>query len=468
MLETQSEAVAAITFGISSLRYEPERGVAIAPNYSVLKESIDRIPKDYALVFLPPNHFADASGSLAGRKNVLLLDGGNAAWRTKAELMLQNVNAVVVQPPATLVLTRGDTIKPKPVRWLWDGWLALGKLHILAGAAGTGKTTIALALASILTTGDRWPDNTTSKRGGVLIWSSEDDPDDTLVPRMTAMGANMSFVHFISGVDDPEGRRAFDPAHDTAILLQAIRNIKPALLIIDPIVSAVAGDSHKNTETRRALQPLVDLAAELGIALLGITHFSKGSTGRDPLERVTGSLAFGAIARVVMAAGKLPEEKGGGRILCRAKSNIGNDTGGFRYDLEQAPVTAGLWASRIKWGEAIDETARELLAETEGGEGGSDLEAAKEFLLAELANGSVGAKSIKISSEHAGHAWRTIRRAKDALGVIAEKVGLKEGWRWSLPPKMSKLPEDAQQNEVDTFGTVGHLRRDNDDCEVEL
>src|SRR5206468_6547517 len=97
---------------------------------------------------------------------------------------------------------------------------------------------------------------------------------------------------------------------------------------------AVSGDSHKNGETRRALQPLVDLASEACACLLGITHFSKGTSGRDPLERITGSVAFGALPRVVLVAAREADTLEGAlprRILARAKANNGPDDGGFYY-----------------------------------------------------------------------------------------------------------------------------------------
>jgi hypothetical protein len=98
-------------------------------------------------------------------------------------------------------------------------------------------------------------------------------------------------------------RRPFDPSRDSPALIEAARRLPPTrLLILDSIVSAIAGDSHKNAEVRRGLQPLVDFAAETGCAVLGITHFTKGTIGREPTERVTGSQAFGALARLVMAA----------------------------------------------------------------------------------------------------------------------------------------------------------------------
>lgn len=77
------------------------------------------------------------------------------------------------------------------------------------------------------------------------------------------------------------------------------------LLIVDPVVSAVTGDSHKNTEVRRALPPLVDLAAACDCAVLGITHFFRGGQGAEPAQRVVGSVAFTAVARVVLVAAKV-------------------------------------------------------------------------------------------------------------------------------------------------------------------
>jgi putative DNA primase/helicase len=151
----------------------------------------------------------------------------------------------------------------------------------MAGAPGTGKTTAAVALAATLTIGDRWPDSTRADVGDVLLWSGEDDPTDTLVPRLIAAGADLSRVHFVSSFTDGKGSRAFDPATDTEALSDHLATMNPApvLLIVDPIVSAIQGDSHKNAEVRRSLQPLVDLAQVRRVAVLGISHFSKGTQG---------------------------------------------------------------------------------------------------------------------------------------------------------------------------------------------
>src|SRR5690242_15002110 len=88
-------------------------------------------------------------------------------------------------------------LEPEPISWLWKDWLAAGKFHILAGAPGTGKTTIALSLAAIITLGTQWPDGSQSAPGNVLIWSGEDDPKDTLLPRLIAHDVDRSRIYFV-------------------------------------------------------------------------------------------------------------------------------------------------------------------------------------------------------------------------------------------------------------------------------
>ncbi|MFP5374529.1 MAG: AAA family ATPase [Gammaproteobacteria bacterium] len=333
-----------------------------------------------------------------------------------------------------VTLTPASAICPRPIDWLWRGWLARGKLHILAGAPGTGKTTIALALAAIVSRGARWPDGTMASAGNVLLWSGEDDAADTLVPRLGAAGADCDRIFIVGDTPERGGRRAFDPATDLAALeYEAARIGDVALLIADPVVSAVTGDSHKNTEVRRALQPMVNLGHRLGCAVLGVSHFSKGTAGRDPLERVTGSVAFGALARIVLVTAN----GGDGRLMARAKSNIGPDGGGYGYGLELVE-TAGIEASRIAWGAPLEGTARELLGEFEP-VGDSPRGEAAEWLQDMLAGGEVPVKVLRAEATGAGLTWRTVERAKSEIGVIAERVTEgncgKGHWRWRLPGK---------------------------------
>jgi putative DNA primase/helicase len=262
-------------------------------------------------------------------------------------------------PRDGVLLVNGADLQPEPIAWLWKHWLALGKLHILAGAPGQGKTTLAIAMAATVTLGGRWPDGSRCEAGNVLIWSGEDDPADTLLPRLVAAGAQRNRCFFVTGARIGGEAVPFDPARDLVQLMAAVERIGGVrLLIVDPVVSAVTGDSHKNTEVRRALQPLVELATACPCAVLGITHFAKGGQGQDPTQRVVGSVAFSAVARIVLVAAKVKGEDGeDARVLARSKSNIGPDDGGFRYYLEKREALPGIEASCIAWGEAVNGTA---------------------------------------------------------------------------------------------------------------
>lgn len=365
--------------------------------------------------------------------------------------------------PDGVVLTCGSDLTPEPVCWLWPNWLALGKFHLLAGAPGQGKTTIGMAMAATVTIGGRWPDGTRCEAGNVLIWSGEDDPADTLLPRLLAAGADRNKCFFVSGSRIGGEVQPFDPAQDMARLLAAVKQIGGIkMLIVDPVVSAVTGDSHKNTEVRRALQPLVDLAAACQCVLLGITHFSKGGQGSDPSQRVIGSVAFTAVARVVMVAAKVKSEDGEDtRILARSKSNIGPDDGGFQYHLEQVEVDAfpGIEAARIAWGKSVDGNASQLLTDPNEGNAADDEEessardSAEDFLKELLKDGPAPTKHVEAEAKAAGISWRTVRRASDVLSVKKQKSN--GGWYWSLPGISNLSKQLVQLVQPSDVGQVG-------------
>ncbi len=324
-------------------------------------------------------------------------------------------------------LKRGAGYQMRKILWLWLGWLARGKLHILGGAKGTGKSTIAFDLLAQMTVGGKWPDGTRAPIGDVLVWSGEDDIEDTILPRFAVAGGDRDRVWFIDGVIVEGVKRAFDPATDMLGLLDAVRELPDLVaILIDPIVSATAGDSHKNSETRRGLQPLVDLAAELNIAVIGITHFTKGTQGRDPIERITGSLAFGAIPRVVWGAAKGDNEDGPRRLV-RIASNIGMCGGGYEYLLRQdLVIDHDFSAQRVVWGKHLEGSPLELLENTQ--EKSKKMQAI-DLLDSLLFNGPIPVNEIKAAAAAHGISWPTIQRAKaNAKNIIAEKAAA--GWQW--------------------------------------
>jgi hypothetical protein len=395
-----------------------------------------------------------ASGLSAGRNNPRSLLGlpshieaidlsamvRNMIAKYKAKHLVKDIPATMKR---TVTIMQGSMIQERPITWLWDGYLPAGKLTLLAGAGGTGKSTIAFNFASIVTNAGAWPDGTRCNvTGNVLIWSSEDDPSDTIKPRLMAVGANPQRYGVISGTVDEQGQsRPFDAASDMAALRDAVSQMGGiSMLIIDPIVTAVTGDMHKANDVRRSLQAIVDFAAECNCAVLGITHFAKGTAGKNSAERVIGSQAFAALARMVLVAAK--EEDSSNRVFTRAKSNNSVDTGGFGYTIEALVTQTGIVATRVVWGEALEGSSRSILAQVESEDNADDssqLARAKRFLLDSLANGPVAAKELlEHAREGQGISSDTVRKAQKELGIMARKLGMSGGWVWELPVMLQR------------------------------
>lgn len=421
---------------------EPERAI---PN-SVVTDASDAVAEPYGDI--DGCETPDAVPAAADTETASHPDAENSASITATP-------SVPRTPISRVKLLSGTSLQPEPIQWIWRGWLAAGKLHLLAGAPSSGKTTMAIGFASTVTVGGCWPDGTVADAGHVLVWSAEDDPADSLLPRFLAGGGDPRLIHFVGHIAEDGRRRPFDPARDFGDLVSAARQLPGLrLIILDPLVSAVSADSHRNAEVRRCLQPVVDAATELGCAVLGITHFTKGTQGRDPLDRVTGSLAFGALARLVMCTAR-PAGDGAKRRLVRAKSNIGPDGDGFEFDLEDMmiPEHPGVAGARVVWGDPLEGHARALLAEVEKPsrndvEAASALGEAERFLLDALASGPVPAIRIKGDAEQIGLAWKTVRNAKASLGIQSVKMGMEAGWCWTRPEDAHdapKVPANAQE-----------------------
>ena len=194
---------------------------------------------------------------------------------------------------------------------------------------------------------------------------------------------------------------------------------------------------------RAALQPIVSLGERRNCAILGITHFTKGTSGRDPRERVTGSLAFGAVARLIMVTGARQHSKEGEapRIFIRAKSNNGPDKGGFGYDFDIGALHEypDIVTSRIKWLEALEGTARELLDDAEKGPNKDDerkqkAQEIREWLQGFLRDGPKISNEIFATGNRFGYSNDQIVRARKALCLISTKGTFQGPSIWSLPP----------------------------------
>ena len=350
-------------------------------------------------------------------------------------------------------------IQAVPIHWLWQGRIARGKVSMIAGNPGLGKSQITLSIAAITSTGGAWPvDRSHCEPGNVIILSAEDDAADTLRPRLDAAGANLERIFVLDAVREANGaQRPFNLKKDLAQLDTMIEDTKDvALVIIDPITAYLGDiDSHVNAEVRGLLSPVGALAAKHDTAILAVSHFSKG--GGEAILRITGSLAFVAAVRSAYVVTK-DKDDDDRRLLLALKNNIASDNTGFAFTLESAEVKGVdclISTSRVAWEqEFVTTTADEAMSKSNGTEERGAVGEAAEFLRNLLAGGPMGAREVRLAAEEAGFAWRTVRRAQEAVRVVITKAkGANGAWFWSLPPAEDR-DDDLGGTGVDDDGDV--------------
>jgi putative DNA primase/helicase len=347
----------------------------------------------------------------------------------------------------TLIMQCAADVTPESVEWLWPGRIAIGKQTLIAGEAGLGKSQLSVALVAAVTTGEPWPcGEGRAPLGNVVILSAEDGAGDTVVPRLMAAGADRGRVHLVSavGAKDGKGRRAFDLSADLDLLEDKASEIgEVRMIIIDPISSYLGQriDSHVNAAVRGALEPVGEMAARLRIAFVSITHPPKG-TGTSAINRFIGSIAFVAAARAAFMVTRDPDDENR-RLFLPVKNNLAPLGKGLAFRLEQRIVGGpgnAIVASSVIWdSEPVTITADKALvaADARGtGEVPPGVEA-EDFLKKVLERKSVPVKDVQTEAKTAGLSWATIRRAKDRLGVNAERESYgRDGcgqWRWRMP-----------------------------------
>jgi putative DNA primase/helicase len=330
------------------------------------------------------------------------------------------------------VLRCFSDIESEVLRWLWPGRIPLGKLTLLIGDPGLGKSLVTVDIASRVTRGASFLDGAECQMGQALFLSAEDDASDTIRPRLDAAGADVSRVHTLDAVrvlltDGSTRERVFSLETDTAHLESALgRYPNIRLVVIDPLSAYLGGaDSHSNAEIRGLLSPLTVMAARRNVAVLGVTHLRK-SPG-NAVHRAIGSIAFAAAARAGWAVAPDPADSER-RLFLAVKQNLSAPASGMAFRVIASGRTA-----RVEWeGGVVNLTANEVLGGTEGQEGHSEKQEAIEWLKELLADGPVAAKKVRSGAEEAGLSWATVRRAKDALGVKPQKSTFNGGWDWRL------------------------------------
>jgi len=352
-------------------------------------------------------------------------------------------------------LISANQVPSHPQVWLWKNFLMEGKGHLLTGDKAAGKTTLALEIAAIISRGGRWPDGTTAGAGDVIYWSCEDDISDTLKPRLEAAGANMKRIKFIQPVLDENGFRPFDPAEDfPALWVEASKLPNPKLIVVDPIITVVKGNSNLPNVVRRSTMPIADEAMRRKIAILGIHHNAKNSSDRKPLDQVLGSQAWTAVARIVLRAEKGSLEDRDQRAFFVIESNVSKYRGGFFYHLKSNDLTDESSQPSISWKEPIEGEAESILKTLHPEERESKLKDAISYLESVLSDGPIASDALLKRAIDDGFTRSTIYRAKEQLGIKPVKEGMKGGWTWSLPGRCLSNNEDTQQRVLSNFDNI--------------
>ena len=341
------------------------------------------------------------------------------------------------------VLITVSSVQRKPIRWLWPGRLALGKLSLISGDPGTGKSHVTIDMAARITRGAPWPDGTSAgnaPKGHAILLSAEDDIGDTIGPRLEAAGADLDRVHVIEAVrlaPEKNGEtqtRSFSLLADVAVLDEALKK-KPEtrLVVIDPISAYLPGvDSHKNTDTRGALAPLAKLAAIHMVAIVCVTHLNKAQKSKA-MYRSISSIAFVAAARAAWAVTK-DEENPDRRLFLPVKNNLAKDTQGLAYTLEPWPDDCSL--ARVVWDPNPIAISADEAMNHEANQERYEWQAACEWLADHLAAGPVPANEVlREGRESGGFSVKTIRKAGRKLGVkhVRDGYGRGSAVSWKLP-----------------------------------
>lgn len=332
------------------------------------------------------------------------------------------------------VLVCLDDVRAEDVEWTWRDRIARGKLTLAVGEPGSGKTYVTLDGVARTTIGAAWPDGGRAPAGAALLLTSEDGLADTVRPIIDRQGGNAARVHVLQAVRVEGQECPFTLERDLPALEAAIMKTHAVLVVISPL-SAYLGkkDSYKDAEIRGLLTPLAALAERLHVAVIGIMHLTKAQT-RRLLLRAQGSIAFVAQARTVLVVGELPDSPGR-RVLASIKNNLGP---------EPPPLAFRIGDAGLTWEDApLTGTADALLAGDAmlSRSDQRERDQASSFLRDMLADGPMASKVLEMDARSNGIATRTLWRAKQDLGVIAERArGQTGAWYWMLPRQPETEP----------------------------
>jgi hypothetical protein len=326
-----------------------------------------------------------------------------------------------------------NTVEPERVRWLWPGYIPFGKVTVVDGDPGLGKSTILIDIAARISRGCPLPNGKRHRPMGTVLLMGEDGAADTIVPRLINAEADLTKVAVrdtYTSTKEQEIPPAFPS--DLPRLKEDIIEAQAGLVVIDPVMSYLDPDINSNNDqqVRRALMPLAQLAEQTGAAIVLLRHLNK-STGGSALYRGGGSIGFVGVSRSALILARDPDEPGR-VVLASTKSNLGPPPPSLHFRLVGCPNGA----AKIDWEGHSNFTAETLMQQQPGNEGeGTAHNEACSFLRDLLGDHlPLLAREVWKQVNEAGHARNTVLRAKNTIGVVVAKARTQDGaWTWTLP-----------------------------------
>ena len=352
-------------------------------------------------------------------------------------------------------------IQPRTVEWLWHHRVPCGMVSEIVGDPGEGKSHLTLALATAVTLGGPLPGDpggTVREPSHVLLVCMEDSPEATVRPRLEGMGADLTQVTILDGIQNKDGEPVplgLSRVDHRMELRHLVEALGVSLLVIDPITAHLGGANEwKDSEVRSILAPLSKLADDTGAAILLIRHLRKSDSGRA-IYRAGGSIAFTASVRSSLLVGR-PEGEELERAVVRVKGNLSPEPPAVGFVLDE---------SGFGWTQETDWTPSDLLQGDTSSADRSKADEAHDWLLAQLEDGPVPVQDLKRQADVDEIGWRTLERVKKKLGIEARReggIGKQGKWSWCPPTKSAKPPKSATEEPTGGLKESPRHTRDSD------
>ena len=306
-----------------------------------------------------------------------------------------------------------DEVPIEQVRWLWYPYIPLGKLTIVQGDPGDGKTTFVLAVIAALTRGEALPDCVAAEPVNAIYQTAEDGLADTIKPRLVASGADCSRVKVIN---EDEKALSFCDAR----LEEAVRQTSAQLVVLDPVQAYLGSgvDMHRANEVRPLLKRLGDMATRTSCAVILIGHMNKAQ-GVKSSYRNLGSIDFPAAARSVLVIGRMKDAENL-RVVAQDKNSLAQRGKSFLFELQEC--------GGVVWKGPCDVSVDEVL------NGSGTSQSKVDIMVNELQRllvQELPASYIFAYAGNIGIGERTVKEAKSRLGVVTKRKDDK--WYWILP-----------------------------------